>query len=118
MLVTLGRMPDLAPPPGFLQRLDERIANRRSGWQRLLDWLVLKPLPVPARASVFVLIITVGAIGLMNGGRWTRQEEKSSYMKIAKELPAPTKGLGYLGKDEKANRFGAEKVRSGNHRRS
>ena len=90
-------MPDLAPPSGFLQRLDEKIARQQRGWQRILDWLILRPLPVPARASVFVLIITVGAIGLLNGHRWTQQEKSSPSVMIANEHPAPARKLGYLG---------------------
>lgn len=57
MLVTLGRLPDLAPPPNFLGNLEQKMAHRRSFWTRLAGWLQLRPLPVPARAAVFVTVI-------------------------------------------------------------
>ncbi len=57
MLMTLGRLPDLAPPPDFLGNLEQKLAHRRSFWKRLAGWLQLRPLPVPARAAVFATVI-------------------------------------------------------------
>lgn len=64
LLATLGRLPDRAPPPGFLLRLEERIAARRSLWRRAWDSLLLRSFPSAVRtaAVVAVLLLALGAV--------------------------------------------------------
>ncbi len=116
MLETLGRLPDHGPPPGFMERLEQRLPPKKI---RLKDWLTLGFLPVPVRALAVVLIITAGSIIALRsqkdtgrlesllstdeGVSITREDSALREQKTVEEPPAaPALGLGYTRGIEKS----------------
>lgn len=92
MLATLGRLPDLAPSAGFLARLEERIASRRSLWHRLAEGLSLGFLPLPARAAALAVVLLAGVGVFWYSGRPSAPERFGEVHRIAKEQRLPAAG--------------------------
>ncbi|HEQ60156.1 MAG TPA: hypothetical protein ENN74_00950, partial [Firmicutes bacterium] len=89
MLATLGRLPDLAPSAGFLARLDERIASRRTLWHRLAEGLSLGFLPLPARAAALAVVLLVGVGVFWYSGQPSTPWRSSEVHRLAKEQRLP-----------------------------
>lgn len=83
MLITLGRMPDLAPPAGFLGRLEERLERRPGFLVRISNILTFGFLPMPARAAALI-----ACIFLVAGLLW-------QYGVTLQESQLPTIASGY-----------------------
>jgi len=89
MLATLGRLPDVAPSPGFLARVEERIASRRSLWHRLAEGLSLGFLPLPVRAAALAVVLLAGVGVFWYRGQPSTPWRSSEVHRLAKEQRPP-----------------------------